>query len=362
MLHSCKKENDELKTETLESINKKDEILYEKLLKAGFKSENIKDLGDSYIFEGDMLFKKNNTNMEYFDKYFNFDRNGKRPNSNETKQWSTQNVISSDESERIKVNISTEHSVMSQALSNWASIPSTTLSFYAGKHIFTNDNKIEVVNESLSGLYALAEFPQNGQVGFRIQIDNNAFSSLTFAQRVMVLTHEIGHCLGLRHTDNPGSDSFGTALVPGTPTTDSQSIMNTPSPVPAWSQFSNYDQITAQYLYPTNSNSGIITSPATKYPNIQLTLADYGLNYSIQWDASRISSSTVTLQLYQFGVLKATIATNTANDGEFSYALTDNLARDTTNDHYTSEVQIKIVDDNNSANYDLTPLFYIYVD
>lgn len=51
MFNSCKKDDSGLKVENSTSV-KKDEVLYEKLLKAGFKVEDIKDVGDGYVVEG----------------------------------------------------------------------------------------------------------------------------------------------------------------------------------------------------------------------------------------------------------------------------------------------------------------------
>lgn len=50
---SCKKEN-----LSIETVLNKDEQLYNLIMSSGVKSENIKDVGEYYLVEGDMLFKK----------------------------------------------------------------------------------------------------------------------------------------------------------------------------------------------------------------------------------------------------------------------------------------------------------------
>lgn len=72
-----------------------------------------------------------------------------------------------------------------------------------------------------------------------------------------VLTHEVGHCIGFRHTDymarvcgggNEGTAGIGAILIPGTPSTiDNASFMIscTGGNVP----FSNYDKIALNALY-----------------------------------------------------------------------------------------------------------------
>ena len=66
------------------------------------------------------------------------------------------------------------------------------------------------------------------------------------------MAHELGHNLGLRHTNGGSEGAAGVGLIqiPGTPTTDSDSFMNAGTCGNSWTKFSHYDIVTFNYLWP----------------------------------------------------------------------------------------------------------------
>lgn len=116
-----------------------------------------------------------------------------------------------------------------------------------------------VKDETLpSGVLGSAGFPSGGSPYGTIRMKPSTFgSNPSSGYATTVITHEMGHCIGFRHTDymarvcdgsNEGAGSLGAILIPGTTSgIDSASwmISCTGGNVP----FSSYDQIALKALY-----------------------------------------------------------------------------------------------------------------
>ena len=111
-----------------------------------------------------------------------------------------------------------------------------------------------------SGAGGSAGFPSGGRPYKWVQI-YTGMDSYDNNTNEHVMTHEIGHCFGFRHTDyfsrqscgqntNEGSSGVGANLIPGTPSGyDPNSIMLSCFGANEDGEFGQYDRVAWNYLY-----------------------------------------------------------------------------------------------------------------
>ena len=151
-----------------------------------------------------------------------------------------------------------------------------------------------------------AGFPSGGNPykWVRIQSGTSGFGTDVTEH---VITHEIGHCVGLRHTDyfnrsiscgsggNEGSAGVGAIHIVGTPATtnvDLNSVMLACFDTNETGEFSNFDRIALETIYPGGGGPGpggdpsLTVSPTSTFFNWQSGSRTITVTSNVSWTVS----------------------------------------------------------------------------
>lgn len=232
-----------------EPVRVPEQDLVERVVAMGFARDRIVDRGDHFLVEGDIRIGKA----------------GLRG------QPRGQRVVSTVGSSRrtITVNVSALASVSTSwanatrdAMANWSAMPGADITFVET----TGSADVTVLSASWgnTGNVAQGSFPSGGAPGVTVTVNDEYLGTYAYARQVWIMTHELGHNLGLAHTNT----SDGSHIA-GTPTTDSASVMNdgsfyggNPPNAPSWSAFSPYDEAALRALYPLPAVTGLTATNA----------------------------------------------------------------------------------------------------
>lgn len=213
-----------------------------KLVVMGFDTTSVYEWDDYYVVEGDILISKKMVD----------------PLLLTTRQYRTNYYVSNGE----KYTIGVDNTI--QINTEWREAVEEVISIYNAntgfRLVYTENNpdiRITKVNSLESNVCAQGTFPSiAGKPGNNVYI-NYAFqynidNFLSLSQKVFLLMHEVGHNLGFRHTDggSEGEGQFGLINIPGTPTHDPNSFMNSGTCGLFWNGFSGGDIIALNYLWP----------------------------------------------------------------------------------------------------------------
>ncbi|WP_412466505.1 M57 family metalloprotease [Pedobacter sp. KLB.chiD] len=253
----CKKNGESI---TQPEVNKKDAVFtYIKSL--GFPESSIKDLGKEYLVEEDITFSKD---MEI-----------PTATGPKTEQYYTGNLVSSTNRTNIRIYVDASMASLSaevnSAVNQWNNVPGANIHFNL---VTSGSYDILIRDENLGyGYCGVARFPVNGNAGGLIRINKAYIAGNSFDQRQRTIAHEIGHCVGFRHTNwassgepQNGTDDIGTPAsaidVPNVGGTDPLSIMNGGQCGSGAAYFSDKDKQAIASLYPviTSGPSGTLST------------------------------------------------------------------------------------------------------
>lgn len=220
-----------------------------------FLKDTIIDLNGYFLIEGDILIDKN--------KHPNIKQAYITNNEGYLITYTKQNNIT------VRIDSSIPSSgednwrdAIANAINDWNSIGDCQIHF-----TLTTDSNADITIQSDKGdfyyttyvaglgyveyVLAAAEFP-DGYPGYRIRINLDFYGNYILSQNQMRynIVHELGHCIGLRHTNWSGLGESTANQIVTTPTSESYSIMNGGTAFNSWVGFTAYDVRAIQVLYP----------------------------------------------------------------------------------------------------------------
>jgi hypothetical protein len=219
----------------------------------GFSTENVAKLDDGYLVEGDILLTEEDLQG---------DAHRMELVIAQEEQYHTFNLVTGLP-RVIKVRTTSTNAKLSQAID--AAIArynaeNLSLTFL---RVTTTDQDILIQEVNTNQFIASAGFPSGG----------NPFGSISYSRRYLgnsyslnfvttVVAHEMGHCIGFRHTDymnrsyscgtggNEGAGTVGAVHIPGTPTgPDPNSWMLACLSATTNRPFNANDKVALDYLY-----------------------------------------------------------------------------------------------------------------
>lgn len=211
---SCKKDSAPVQDEVSQDV-------LDKVFALGFSNKNVIKDDNGYIVEGDIFLSEDDLNST---PSMQFLRVGTE------EQYRTFNLVTGLP-RTIRVSISNRLPSSYVAALDEALARYNALGLLITFQRVSSGAHINIVRGNGNYL-ASAGFPSSsGSPYSQIKVNSNALSGQPQATVASVLAHEIGHCIGFRHTDymnrayscggqavNEGSGSVGAVHIPGTPT------------------------------------------------------------------------------------------------------------------------------------------------
>lgn len=229
----------------------------------GFDTYDLKMEGENFLVEGDILVTPEAlANMA----------NPTIVEGPDGEQYRTYNLVSTPRTIRVQgVSLSSKMSTaLDMAIANYNAL-NLDITFVR----VTSSPNITVTRQN-GGAGGVAGFPFGDGRPFNSVTIYSGLDSYTTDVVEHVITHELGHCVGLRHTDwfnrsyscgsggNEGQAGVGSHHIPGTPTSyDANSIMLACFNSGVNGEFSTDDRDALNYLYGSTSSNKALNATTT---------------------------------------------------------------------------------------------------
>ena len=213
---SCKKEAIEQKEEAISNAT------LQKIYDLGFGKTNVQKTEEGYLVEGDIIITEEMLNSQP-------DRQLLRVGDEE--QYRTSALVTGlPRNITIRVSSSLPSSYITAANAAIARYNALNLRITFSR-VTSGGNIIISAAPSGSGYLASAGFPSGGNPYTSVRVNRSYLDTWNANTVTSIMTHEIGHCIGFRHTDymsrqyscggspvNEGDGGVGAIHIPGTPT------------------------------------------------------------------------------------------------------------------------------------------------
>ncbi len=195
----------------------------DKIYQMGFGIKDVQRVDNGYLVEGDIYLSESTLNESHDSKLLRV---------GETEQYRTTNLVDAGAGRKITVSVSSRLPASyitgtKRALARY-NAEGLSLTF---EYVTSGGN---IVLDRASGSYlASAGFPSGGNPFNSVKVNSKAIGDGTseafLNYLATILAHEIGHCIGFRHTDytdrsyscggstaNEGASTVGAVYIPGT--------------------------------------------------------------------------------------------------------------------------------------------------
>ena len=214
VFNSCKKE---IKQESVATVSTS---VKDKISMLGFSTQNVSVHEDGYLVEGDIIITEKELNAVPSAQFLRV---------GEEEQYRTYNLVTGLP-RVITVSLS------SRLPASYVAALDLAISRYNAEGLqltfqrVSSGADISLVRAG-GNFLASAGFPSGGEPYDQVKVNSNAIGNQPIGTVASILAHEIGHCIGFRHTDymsrqyscggspvNEGASTVGAVHIPGTPT------------------------------------------------------------------------------------------------------------------------------------------------